>query len=77
MVVWQLRTAAPFTWTVQAPHNPNPQPNFVPVSSRISCKNHNSGMVDVPVKFLRRTIHVLLNHERHLLPNMIMLFFTF
>src|ERR1700704_3356443 len=29
--VWQDRTASPFRCTVQAPHRPAPQPNFVPV----------------------------------------------
>src|SRR6186713_1728438 len=29
--VWQDRTASPLTCTVQAPHRPAPQPNFVPV----------------------------------------------
>src|SRR3954451_1985619 len=30
-MVWHERTASPLTCTVQAPHRPAPQPNFVPV----------------------------------------------
>src|SRR5678815_1714829 len=41
--VWQERTALPFTWTVQAPHKPAPQPNLVPFMSRTSRSTHNRG----------------------------------
>src|SRR5579864_3711983 len=42
--VEQERTAAPSTWTVHAPHSPAPQPNFVPVSSRVSRKTQSRGV---------------------------------
>src|SRR5258708_398217 len=40
----QERRASPSTCTVQAPHCAMPQPNFVPVSPRISRKNQSKGM---------------------------------
>src|SRR5882757_3242168 len=42
--VWQDRTASPLRWTVQAPHRPAPQPNFVPVICNCSRMTHNSGV---------------------------------
>src|SRR6185503_11045485 len=42
--VWQDRTALPFTWTVQAPHSPAPQPNLVPFMSRTSRSTHKRGV---------------------------------
>src|SRR5713226_5676422 len=42
--VEQERRAAPSTCTVQAPHNPAPQPNFVPVSCSVSRKTQSSGV---------------------------------
>src|SRR5215471_5250956 len=42
--VAQERTADPSRCTVQAPHNPAPQPNFVPVSSRVSRNTHSRGV---------------------------------
>src|SRR5436189_2607901 len=42
--VWQDRTASPLTWTVQAPHRPAPQPNFVPVICNCSRMTHSSGV---------------------------------
>lgn len=42
--VEQERTAAPSTCTVQAPHNPAPQPNFVPVRFKESRKTQSSGV---------------------------------
>src|SRR5579864_4573461 len=42
--VTQDRVGAPSTCTVQAPHNPAPQPNFVPVSVRVSRKTQSSGV---------------------------------
>ena len=36
------RTGSPSRWTVQAPHKDMPQPNFVPVSPRMSRKTHSS-----------------------------------
>src|SRR5258708_24284036 len=42
--VWQERTACPSRCTVQAPHNPAPQPYFVPVSCRCSRTTHSSGV---------------------------------
>ena len=44
IVVWQERTALPSTWTVQAPHRPDPQPNLVPVSFRCSRTTQSSGV---------------------------------
>src|SRR5689334_7559645 len=41
---WQERTALPSTWTVQAPHRPEPQPNLVPVRFRCSRTTHRSGV---------------------------------
>src|SRR5258708_22803511 len=38
------RVGLPSTCTVQAPHNPAPHPNFVPVSSRASRRTHSSGV---------------------------------
>jgi hypothetical protein len=38
------RTAWPFTWTVQAPHNACPQPNFVPVIPSTSRNTHSNGI---------------------------------
>src|SRR5438067_11229698 len=42
--VWQDRTASPLTRTVQAPHRPAPQPNFVPVICNCSRMAHSSGV---------------------------------
>src|SRR6201984_3044336 len=42
--VWHERTALPSMCTVQAPHNPAPQPNFVPVSLRCSRTIQRSGV---------------------------------
>jgi hypothetical protein len=42
--VEQDRWATPSMCTVQAPHNPMPQPNFVPVIPRTSRKTHSRGM---------------------------------
>src|SRR5436305_7621583 len=42
--VWQDRTASPFRCTVQAPHRPAPQPNFVPVICNCSRMAHSSGV---------------------------------
>src|SRR5260221_11076128 len=42
--VWQDRTASPLTWTVQAPHRPAPQPNFVPVICNCSRMAQSSGV---------------------------------
>src|SRR4051812_29768365 len=44
MLVWQERTALPSTCTVHAPHRPEPQPNFVPVSFRCSRTTQSSGV---------------------------------
>src|SRR5438034_10578640 len=38
------RVAAPFTCTVQAPHRPRPQPNFVPVMPSTSRSTHKTGV---------------------------------
>src|SRR5258708_37683000 len=48
ILVWQLRTAAPSTCTVHAPHMPIPQPYLVPVRSATSRRNHSSGMSGSP-----------------------------
>jgi hypothetical protein len=40
----QERTADPSTCTVQAPHNPAPHPNFVPVIFKVSRKTQSSGV---------------------------------
>src|ERR1019366_2622827 len=42
--VWQDRTASPLTCTVQAPHRPAPQPNFVPVICNCSRMTQSSGV---------------------------------
>ena len=44
----QERTALPFSSTVHAPHNAMPQPNFVPVSPRMSRRYHSSGISESP-----------------------------
>src|SRR5690242_13929036 len=46
--VWQLRTAAPFTCTVHAPHSPAPQPYFVPVICSSSRRYQSSGISGSP-----------------------------
>ena len=38
------RMAAPFRWTVQAPHSAIPQPNLVPVMPSTSRRTHSSGV---------------------------------
>src|SRR5689334_17293952 len=43
--VWQENARLPSICTMQAPHNPVPQPNLVPVSFRPSRITHNSGVV--------------------------------
>src|SRR3954465_12213868 len=42
--VWQENARLPSMCTMQAPHNPVPQPNLVPVSLRSSRITHNSGV---------------------------------
>src|SRR6266581_9739210 len=42
--VVQERVAAPSTCTVHAPHSPAPQPNFVPVSWRVSRRTQRRGV---------------------------------
>ena len=42
--VMQLLTATPSTWTVHAPHNPAPQPNFVPLSPNSSLSIQSNGV---------------------------------
>ncbi len=44
------RTAALFTITVQEPHTPSPQPNFVPVRPRSSRSTQSSGRVSSTVR---------------------------
>src|SRR5436190_19072470 len=46
IVVWHERTALPSTWTVQAPHRPEPQPNLVPVSFKCSRTTQSKGVSD-------------------------------
>src|SRR5207302_5660748 len=43
-MVWHDRTASPLTCTVQAPHRPAPQPNFVPVICNCSRIAQRSGV---------------------------------
>src|SRR5579864_5470908 len=42
--VTQERVGDPSTCTVQAPHSPAPQPNLVPVSSRVSRNTQSNGV---------------------------------
>ncbi len=42
--IWHERIALPSIWTVQAPHRPEPQPNFVPVSFRCSRTTQSNGV---------------------------------
>ena len=42
--VMQERVASPLMCTVQAPHSAMPQPNFVPVMSRVSRSTHSKGI---------------------------------
>src|SRR5450759_415812 len=54
MAVVQLRVGLPFTWTVQAPQNVAPQPNFVPLrlsSSRSTQRRGMSGGTSTVVDF--------------------------
>jgi hypothetical protein len=44
----QERCATPSMWSVQAPHNPAPQPNLVPVSPADSLITHNNGADSAP-----------------------------
>src|SRR5271169_3344945 len=44
------RIALPFSCTVQAPQRAIPQPNFVPVSPKMSRRYHNSGRLGSPSK---------------------------
>src|ERR1700716_3811582 len=44
IVVMQDRVAGPSTCTVQAPHNPSPQPNLVPVMPSTSRSTHSRGV---------------------------------
>src|SRR5215470_8781912 len=41
---WQEKARLPSTCTMQAPHNPAPQPNLVPVSLSPSRSTHNNGV---------------------------------
>src|ERR1700693_1027177 len=69
IAVVQERIAAPFWWTVQAPHKAMPQPNFVPVKAATSRKYHNKGIAGSPSNVcsfpltLKRTIYPPINHE--------------
>src|SRR5271168_2786166 len=42
--VWHENARLPSIWTMQAPHNPVPQPNLVPVSLSSSRITHRSGV---------------------------------
>jgi hypothetical protein len=42
--IWHERIALPSIWTVQTPHRPEPQPNFVPVSFMCSRTTQSSGV---------------------------------
>jgi hypothetical protein len=44
MVVMHERVAVPSIWTVQAPHKPTPQPNFVPVMPSTSRSTQSRGV---------------------------------
>src|SRR5258708_1206107 len=69
IAVVQERIAAPFWWTVQAPHKTMPQPNFVPVKAATSPKYHNKGISGSPSNVcsfpltLKRPIYPPINHE--------------
>src|SRR5262245_10939568 len=43
--VWHENARLPSMCTMQAPHRPVPQPNFVPVSLRSSRITHNNGVI--------------------------------
>ena len=58
----QERMAFPFCNTVQAPHSAMPQPNFVPVSPRMSRRYHSSGISGSPSKVLGASVHLEMNH---------------
>src|ERR1700733_7911148 len=49
--VEQDRIGLPSTWIVQAPHSPAPQPNFVPVSSRVSRRTQSKGVSGETLSF--------------------------
>ena len=59
----QERTGWPSRCTVQAPHNPAPQPNFVPVKPRLSRSTHSSG---VPASNRLRASTYMSRHPRGL-----------
>src|SRR5580692_12518953 len=46
--VWHDLVASPSRWIVQAPHAATPQPNFVPVSPRISRRYQSIGIDGSP-----------------------------
>src|SRR5947209_4187815 len=67
------RTASPLRWTVHAPHNAIPQPNFVPVNPKFSRTTQSSGVSGLtstdcgfPLTFNR--IIVCLLDQRETLP---------
>src|ERR1051325_9441761 len=65
--VWHERTALPPICTVQAPHWPRPQPNFVPRKSSTARSTQSSGMsagtstlTDLPLTLSVKGIAVIL-----------------
>src|SRR5438132_12436493 len=50
MTVTQERVACPFTCTVHAPQRPTPQPNFDPVSPKMSRRYQSRGISGSPLK---------------------------
>src|SRR5947209_7602947 len=64
--VWQEKARLPSICTMQAPHRPAPQPNFVPVSLRPSRITHNNGVaagasVDAALPFTVKLIAISLS----------------
>src|SRR5712671_6153301 len=67
--VEQERIGAPSACTVQAPHKPAPQPNFVPVSSSVSRRTQSKGvsgetLTFFSVPFTRRVISAMFVQSR-------------
>src|SRR5438876_11472686 len=54
------RVSAPLIWTLHAPQYPAPQPNLVPVSSRVSRRTQSRGVSAATVTFFEKPLTVRL-----------------
>jgi hypothetical protein len=60
IVIRQLRSASPSTWTMQAPQSPSPQPYLVPVRFAASRSAQSSGVSGSMWKRTGRPLTVML-----------------